>query len=324
MKTISQTSNNFISPFSKRRSSNTKASEFGEMSWESDDYSDPDILDNDDSLIFNGDRPKIMESEYQNLIYTNLFQKERIFLADYLLNEKTCKSKIKDSHRKIVIDWLIRVCDEMKLIDDTLFVAVSLFDRVIEIHQIKKCHIQLFGATCLWIASKLEETLTPALSDFIYLCGNTYIESEFIDCERVVVTILHFQIASTTPLFYIKSIFKDSGMFHFAHFFCKAMALNPDYGNTCPSVIAASSIFLAAAIFDEFPKLEAFKADPIKVSDCAAKIALSVSEIASATNGALYEELQGICDETNKTMKEIGENLVTNVNASSIQHFCSI
>ncbi|OHT04493.1 Cyclin, N-terminal domain containing protein [Tritrichomonas foetus] len=326
MKTLSNHSTNFISPYAKKRPISPAGKRKHSENVVSSDYSDPEIYENDDSLLFPDEEEKFhpMEVQYQSLIYTNLLRKEPFFLADYLIKEKTCQRKIKTEHRTIVIDWLIRVCEEMKFLEDTLFVAVSLFDRVITIHQIKKCHIQLFGASCLWIASKLEETLTPALSDFVYLCGNTYIESEFIDCERVIVNILHFQIASTTPLFYVKSIIKDPLMLNFSNFFCRAMVFNEEYGNTCPSVIAASAVFLSAAIYGEFPKLETFKVDPVQVSDCAAKIALSVSEIAAKTTGALYDELQFLCDESDKTMKEIGEALVANVNAATIQHFCSI
>lgn len=319
-------SNNYISPYAKRKNQPVASKKVKVNENVSYDYSDPSFLDDDydnDSILFSDGKVNKMESKYQDMLYTNLQQKEHLYLADYLLEERTCVRKVKVEHRAIVLDWMFRVCKEMKFLDETLFIAITLFDRVIAIHQIKKRHIQLFGGTCLWIASKLEETLTPALSDFVYLCGNAYVESEFIDCERVIVNILHFQIASTSPLFFIKSIVKDTIMYDFAFFFCRAMVFNEHFGNTCPSVIAAASIFLSAAVIGEFPKLELYKVDPVQVSDCAAKIALSVSDITKKAAGVLYDELQEICNGTGKSMKEIGQSLVANVNAATIQHFCS-
>lgn len=322
MITKASINSNYTSPYTKRRRAQQQKPEKIDENI-SNDYSDPSIIEDDDSIIFSPNSPTKMDKQYQDLIYLHLQQREPFYMADYLKEERTCQRPIQSDHRKIVLDWMFRVCEEMKFLDETLFVAVTLFDRVISIHQIKKRHIQLFGGTCLWIASKLEEILTPALSDFVYLCGNAYVESEFIDCERVIVNILHFQIASTGPLFFMKSIVKEPVLIDFAFFFCRAMVFHEDFGNTQPSVIAASAIFLSSAVVGEFPQFGYFKVNSAEVSECAAKIAISVSEITMKAEGILYEELQDLCEETGISMKDIGQSLVKNVNANTIQHFCS-
>ena len=317
------TDSNLASPFHKNKCSFHARNVFhNENEPPPSDEDDPDALNNDDSLFFIDDFES-MDKQYSSLIYANEMKKEPVFLSSHLQQESTCKKKVKNEHRAIVVDWLIRVADEMSLLNDTLFCAVSLFDRVIAIHQIKKCHIQLFGATCLWIASKIEETMTPAISDFVFLCNNTYIENEFIECERVIINILHFKIISTNPMFYAQSLVKDAFSQNYILFFCKAMILHEDYGNTLPSVIAISSIFLTSVVFGGLSKLELIDVDVSHVVDCVEKIKQTILDAYSKKTGALYEELLDICEQAQNTEDEVINTFVTNVNADAIDHFLS-
>jgi len=76
--------------------------------------------------------------------------------------------------RKVLIDWLVEVHLNFKLLPETLFIAVNLIDRYSMHHQIIRKNYQLVGVTCMLIASKYEEIYPPHIKDFIYITDSAY------------------------------------------------------------------------------------------------------------------------------------------------------
>ena len=170
---------------------------------DSSDYESFDFSSSS-SNIFNDDQnylPKNSSSEeYLSQTYQNLANLNNTINSSLNeLNQETIREDIK----KTVIDWCIRVCNEMSLNKETLFFGVHLFQLIIRYKKIHKGHIQLFAATALWIASKFEEINTPSVSDFSTVCGGIYSFQEFYACERYYLKHLHFNIAQPTIDFYI-------------------------------------------------------------------------------------------------------------------------
>lgn len=52
-----------------------------------------------------------------------------------------------------------QVCEEQKCEDDVFPVAMNYLDRFLSITNIRKTQLQLLGAACMYVASKLKETL---------------------------------------------------------------------------------------------------------------------------------------------------------------------
>ena len=116
-------------------------------------------------------------------------------------------NRAKNSVECAVVDWCIRVYLKMALNKETLFLAVNIFNKISKIRKIRKGHIQLFAATALWIASKIEETNTPSITDFYLVCGKIYKLEEFEACERCYLRNLGFDVANPTIDFYIQAFF---------------------------------------------------------------------------------------------------------------------
>ena len=63
--------------------------------------------------------------------------------------------------RSILIDWLVEVAEEYRLVPDTLYLAVNYIDRFLAHVPVNRSKLQLVGVTCMLIASKYEEIHPP-------------------------------------------------------------------------------------------------------------------------------------------------------------------
>ncbi|XP_059455441.1 cyclin-A2-2-like isoform X2 [Corylus avellana] len=70
---------------------------------------------------------------------------------------------ITPSMRGILIDWLVEVSEEYKLVPDTLYLTVNLIDRFLSKNYMEKTRLQLLGVTCMLIASAYEAMLCYTL-----------------------------------------------------------------------------------------------------------------------------------------------------------------
>jgi G2/mitotic-specific cyclin 3/4 len=70
---------------------------------------------------------------------------------------KRVQIEITLSDHSELVDWMAEVVEDQQLQTETLFLAVHLMDSVLKLKPIKKSSFQLLGATCIFVASKLEE-----------------------------------------------------------------------------------------------------------------------------------------------------------------------
>lgn len=69
---------------------------------------------------------------------------------DYL--EKVQKD-VSANMRGILIDWLVDVAEEYKLLPDTLYLTVSYIDRFLSVNVLNRQRLQLLGVSSMLIAS---------------------------------------------------------------------------------------------------------------------------------------------------------------------------
>lgn len=111
-------------------------------------------------------------------------------------------SGLNEQMRKILVVWLVDVHRKFKLRPQTLFMAINIIDRYLELttDSISKSKYQLFGITCLFIAAKYEEIYPPGLGDFVYVCADTYSAYQILEMEGVILNRLHFNLVYTSSL----------------------------------------------------------------------------------------------------------------------------
>ncbi|KAI8588390.1 cyclin-like protein [Geranomyces variabilis] len=109
--------------------------------------------------------------------------------------------------RQTLITWLVQVHAQYNLQPETLYLAISIIDRISSVRPVTKSHYQLIGTTALWIAAKYEENhgRVPSLKNLAFICTNNYLESEFVATERLMLRLLGFDLGHPTPEAFLKA-----------------------------------------------------------------------------------------------------------------------
>ena len=126
--------------------------------------------------------------------------------------------------RGVLMDWLIEAHSQFKCLQETLYVAIHLIDRFLQvilkspihpalslfksisIHftlfqsreglSLRRAKLQLVGVAGMWIASKVEEIYAPEISDFVYIADGAYTASEIREMEIKMLSTLEWNIVS--------------------------------------------------------------------------------------------------------------------------------
>jgi len=133
--------------------------------------------------------------------------------------------------RAVLVDWLVEVAEEYKLVSDTLYFCVAYIDRFLSLNVLSRHRLQLLGVAAMLIASwvfsfslsntwtfftvlcylfvnfcffivfenrKYEEIKPPEVEDFCYITDNTYSKEEVVIVFRLLLVLLHaFALDST-------------------------------------------------------------------------------------------------------------------------------
>nr|GMD88964.1 putative cyclin-A3-1 [Ipomoea batatas] len=196
-----------------------------------------------------------MCSAYVSDIYEYLRQMEaqekRRPLRDYL--EKVQKD-ISANMRGILVDWLVEVAEEYKLLSDTLYLTIDYIDRFLSKKPLSRQKLQLLGVSSMLIASKYEEISPPHVEDFCYITDNTYTKQEVVKMEEDVLNALKFELGNPTIKTFLRRFtqiaqedYKSQNLqLEFMGYYLAELSLL-DYScvKFLPSMVAAAVVFLA-------------------------------------------------------------------------------
>ncbi|KDP32289.1 hypothetical protein JCGZ_13214 [Jatropha curcas] len=190
---------------------------------------------------------------YASDIYSNSRVKEldQRPSIDYM---ERLQHDITPSMRGILIDWLVEVSEEYRLVPDTLYLTVNLIDRFLSENYIEKQRLQLLGVTCMLIASKYEEICAPRVEEFCFITDNTYTRREVLKMESQVLNFLYFQISIPTTKTFLRRFIQAAQASYkvpcielefLANYLAELTLIEYDFLKFLPSLVAASAVFLA-------------------------------------------------------------------------------
>ncbi|CAI5967238.1 unnamed protein product [Closterium sp. NIES-65] len=194
-----------------------------------------------------------MCTKYAAEIYANLRDGERRHRPVMALEEGR-GGDISAAMRGILMDWLVEVAEEYKLVPDTLFLTAAYIDRFLSHATVTRNHLQLLGIASMLIASKYEEIYAPQVDEFCYITDNTYRRHEVLLMERHVLAVLHFDLSTPTVKSFLRRFIKaaqatlPSPQHHLeflGNYFAELTLVDYPCLRFLPSQIAAAAVFLA-------------------------------------------------------------------------------
>ncbi|KAH9325270.1 hypothetical protein KI387_005448, partial [Taxus chinensis] len=100
---------------------------------------------------------------------------------------------------------------EFKLMHETLFLVINIFDRYLSRKTVVRKSLQLVAVAAMFVACKYEETSIPTVEDFIYISDNAYTRAEILQMEKSILNTLQFSLALPTPYVFMKRFLKAAG-----------------------------------------------------------------------------------------------------------------
>ena len=107
--------------------------------------------------------------------------------------EKTIN--IDKNSRGEVVNWIVDVHYKFKLFPQTLYFIVHFMDKYLSQRNIQKSKLKLVAISCLYMASKYEETYrVPQLKDLLALCNYAYTKRDILETEADIIKVLNFNL----------------------------------------------------------------------------------------------------------------------------------
>jgi len=191
--------------------------------------------------------------EYAPAIYSYLRGVEeglsirKDFLQGYFVNGKM---------RGVLIDWLIEVHSQFKLLQETLFMTVYVIDKFLQTegYSVRRNKLQLVGVTAMFISSKVEEMYAPEINDFVYITDNAYTAGEIRQMELRILNTLGFNFSRPLPLHFLRRNSKagdvDVQQHTLAKYLIEISLLEYDMVHIPPSLLASAALFLSLRLLD--------------------------------------------------------------------------
>jgi len=205
-------------------------------------------IDADDS-----DNPQLC-SEYalETYVYLKQLEARGAVPSNYLTGCPT-----NEKMRSVLIDWLVEVQIQFKLLQETLFLTVNTIDRFMAAQgkTVPRSKLQLVGVSAMFLVSKIEEIYAPSISDFVYITDNAYTESEIRQMELKIIRALSFDLCQPISLNFLRRYSKagevDVLQHSLAKFTLEVCLLDCSLVGVPGSLLASASLCFSLLLLDD-------------------------------------------------------------------------
>lgn len=180
-------------------------------------------------------------------------QKRQTISSNFLSIQKEMTPKM----RSVLVDWLVNVHHQFKLLPESLYMGVWIMDRFFQVETVNKDKIQLVGVTAFFIATKYEEIYPPDLSDFVAVCDQLYSKRDILKMEVEILRMLKFEIGRPLPLHFLrrnsKAAHADPKIHTLAKYLMELTLMEHTCSHWAPSLLAATALFVTLKVLADSP-----------------------------------------------------------------------
>lgn len=131
-------------------------------------------------------------------------------LYDKQLSAETCKdisqSIQNPQMRHELVAWIFLLCSKFGLKRNTLYSAVMIFDRCSHQIELSTQNLQLYGATALWLSTKMHCPKIISLKAIMKECADIYSKEDFLKSETSLLDSLKYTVSVTCVCDFIEII----------------------------------------------------------------------------------------------------------------------
>ncbi|XP_008226154.1 PREDICTED: putative cyclin-B3-1 [Prunus mume] len=190
--------------------------------------------------------------------------------------------------RGILVNWLIEVHFKFELMQETLYLMVTLLDQYLSQVTIKKDEMQLVGLTALLLASKYEDFWHPRVKELISISAESYTRDQVLGMEKLMLKKLKFRLNAPTPyvfmLRFLKAAQSEPKLEHLAFYLIELCLVEYEASRFKPSLLCAAALYVARCTLQITPAWTPLlckhaRYDVTQIRDCAEMI-LKVQKVA--------------------------------------------
>lgn len=165
---------------------------------------------------------------------------------------------INEKMRSILVDWLIEVHNKFELMPETLYLTINIVDRFLSVKMVPRRELQLVGISAMLMACKYEEIWAPEVNDFVCISDRAYTHEQILVMEKSILGKLEWSLTVPTPYVFLVRFIKASVpdqdvMEHMVYFLAELAMMNYTTIMYCPSIIAASAVYVARVTLNKSP-----------------------------------------------------------------------
>merc|ERR1712200_11532 len=174
-------------------------------------------------------------AEYAQDMYVYLKQKEARYTVptNYLCNTRTTAKM-----RTVLLDWLVDVQQQFKLLQETLYLTISIIDRFLNKE-----------------GSKIEEIYAPEVNDFVYITDDAYSANDIKQMELRILKAIKCDLGDPLPINFLRRFSKagdvDVNQHALAKYVLESIMLDYSMVGVSGSLAAASSLWLTFYLLEE-------------------------------------------------------------------------
>jgi len=198
-------------------------------------------------------------SEYakETFVYLQQLELRGAVKPDFLIGCPTS-----DKMRAVLVDWLVEVQIQFKLVQETLFLTVDTIDRYLNIKgkNVHRSKLQLVGVAAMFLVSKIEEVYAPTIADFVYITDNAYTESQIRKMELNIIEALNFDLCQPVSLNFLRRYSKagdvDVLQHSLAKYVLETSLLDVKLAPVPGSLLASASLCLSLLLLETSVSVE--------------------------------------------------------------------
>jgi hypothetical protein len=124
-----------------------------------------------------------------------LLEEKKVKKIDYCASFQT---ELKPHMRKIVVDWMLEVCQDQQCQPQVFHLSLNYMDRFLSFKNLSKSSFQAMAAGCLLLASKFSEVRPLTTEKLSLYTDSSVSSSELKEWEIKILNVLHWELTAVT------------------------------------------------------------------------------------------------------------------------------